>query len=60
MLEMFAPVISAIPGSLFAAYRADVIGEPFFRNFTGGRSQEGGGGISRIRTSETIGLEMLD
>lgn len=60
MLEMFAPVVSAIPGSLFAAYRADVIGEPFFRNFTGGRSQEGGGGISRIRTSETIGLELLD
>ncbi len=58
--EMFAPVISAIPGSLFAAYRADVVGEPFFRNFAGGRSQEGGGGISRIRTSETLHLELLD
>lgn len=60
MLEMFAPVVSAIPGSLFAAYRADAIGEPFFRNFTGGRSQEGGGGISRIRTSDVIGLDLLD
>lgn len=50
--EMFSPLVAAIPGELFAAYRADVIGEPFFRNFTGGRSVEGGGGISRIRTSE--------
>jgi glucosamine--fructose-6-phosphate aminotransferase (isomerizing) len=57
--EMFAPVISAIPGSLFAAYRSDAIGEPFFRNFTGGRSTEGGGGISRIRTSDTEGLDQM-
>ena len=57
--EMFSPVISAIPGSLFAAYRADVIGEPYFRNFGGGRSFEGGGGISRIRSSETLGLEQM-
>jgi glucosamine--fructose-6-phosphate aminotransferase (isomerizing) len=55
--EMFSTVISVIPGSLFAAYRADVIGEPFFRNFVGGRSIEGGGGISRIRNSDTLGLE---
>jgi glutamine---fructose-6-phosphate transaminase (isomerizing) len=52
--EMFSPVVSAIPGSLFAAFRAEVIQEPFFRDFEGGRSREGGGGISRIRTSETI------
>lgn len=50
--EMFSPLIASIPGELFAAYRADVIGEPFFRAFTGGRSVEGGGGISRIRSSE--------
>jgi glutamine---fructose-6-phosphate transaminase (isomerizing) len=50
--EMLTPVISAIPGALFAAHRSDVIGEPFFRAFGGGRSSEGGGGISRIRTSE--------
>lgn len=50
--EMFTPVISAIPCELFAAHRSDVIGEPFFRAFGGGRSIEGGGGISRIRTSE--------
>ncbi len=57
--EMFSPVISAIPACMFAAYRAEWIGEPYFRGFGGGRSQEGGGGISRIRTSETLGLEYL-
>jgi glutamine---fructose-6-phosphate transaminase (isomerizing) len=50
--EMFSPLLSAIPGSLFAAYRAAVLDEPFFRNFEGGRNPEGGGGISRIRTSQ--------
>jgi glucosamine--fructose-6-phosphate aminotransferase (isomerizing) len=50
--EMFSPLVAAIPGELFAAHRSDVIGEPFFRSFGGGRDQEGGGGISRIRTSE--------
>jgi glucosamine--fructose-6-phosphate aminotransferase (isomerizing) len=49
--ETFSPLIAAIPGELFAAYRADVIGEPFFRNFGGGRSIEGGGGVSSIRES---------
>jgi glutamine---fructose-6-phosphate transaminase (isomerizing) len=52
--EMFSPLVACIPGELFAAYRAEVIGEPFFRNFEGGRSQEDGGGISRIRTSELL------
>ncbi len=50
--EMFSPLVTQIAGELFAAYRAEVIGEPFFRGFGGGRSTEGGGGISRIRTSE--------
>ena len=57
--EMFSPVLSVIPASLFAAYRAEILHEPYFRNFDGGRSQEGGGGISRIRSSETLGLEFL-
>lgn len=52
--ETFSPLITAIPGELFAAYRADVIGEPFFRNFGGGRDIQAGGGISRIRTSEML------
>jgi glucosamine--fructose-6-phosphate aminotransferase (isomerizing) len=57
--ELFSPVISAIPACLFAAYLAEFRQEPYFRGFGGGRSQEGGGGISRIRTSETLGLEYL-
>lgn len=52
--ELFSPLIAAIPGELFAAYRAEVVQEPFFRGFSGGRSTEGGGGISRIRTSEIL------
>lgn len=51
--EMFSPLIAAIPGELFAAYLAEEKKEPFFRDFKGGRDVEGGGGISRIRTSET-------
>jgi len=52
--EAFSPLITAIPGELFAAYRADMIAEPFFRDFMGGRSIEEGGGISRIRTSQML------
>jgi glutamine---fructose-6-phosphate transaminase (isomerizing) len=51
--EMFSPLIYSIPGELFAAYLSEAKNEPYFRGFTGGRSIEGGGGISRIRTSET-------
>ncbi len=50
--EMFSALVTQIPGELFSAYRAAALGEPFFRNFGGGRDPEGGGGISRIRTSE--------
>jgi len=49
--EVFSPLVTAIPGEMFAAYRAEVAGEAYFRNFGGGRDQSGGGGISRIRTS---------
>ena len=51
--ERFSPLVTSIPGELFAAYLAEAKNEPFFRDFTGGRNIEGGGGISRIRTSET-------
>ena len=57
--EMFQAILSMVPGSLFAAYRAELLGEPYFRDFTGGRNKEGGGGISRIRSSESLGLEYL-
>jgi len=52
--EVFSPMVACLPGMLFAADRAHVIGEPFFRAFGGGRDVSGGGGISRIRTSEII------
>ncbi|MCB9418250.1 MAG: SIS domain-containing protein [Ardenticatenaceae bacterium] len=52
--EAFSPLLTCLPGVLFAAYRAQAIGEPYFRDFGGGRSIEGGGGISRIRDSKMI------
>jgi glucosamine--fructose-6-phosphate aminotransferase (isomerizing) len=52
MREMFSPLVQSIPAALFAAYRAEVTGESYFRAFAGGRSIEEGGGASRIRTSE--------
>jgi glucosamine--fructose-6-phosphate aminotransferase (isomerizing) len=47
--EVFSPLLAAIPGELFAAYRAEVLGEPFFRPADGARLP----GINRVRTSET-------
>jgi glucosamine--fructose-6-phosphate aminotransferase (isomerizing) len=52
--ECFSPLLTSLPGILFAAYRAQVLEQPYFRNFAGGRSAEGGGGISRIRTSQRL------
>lgn len=52
--ECFSPLLTCLPGTLFAAARAEFLGEPYFRNFGGGRSKAGGGGISRIRTSHQI------
>jgi glucosamine--fructose-6-phosphate aminotransferase (isomerizing) len=45
--EMLSPVLLAIPGELFAAYRAEVLGESYFRRAGGGRMPGG----SRVRTS---------
>lgn len=52
--EALSPFAACIPPMLFAAHRAELLGEPYFRAFGGGRSAEGGGGISRIRTSEIV------
>ena len=46
--EALTPLIAAIPGALFAAYRAEVIGEPYFRAPGGGRAES----VQRIRTSQ--------
>jgi glutamine---fructose-6-phosphate transaminase (isomerizing) len=53
--EHFSPLLTCLPGLLFAAHRAELLNEPYFRAFSGGRSSKGGGGISRIQTSERIG-----
>jgi len=53
--EAFSPILYGLTGMLFAAYRAQLLGAPYFRDFSGGRSVEGGGGISRIRTSALQG-----
>lgn len=50
--EALSPFVACIAPLLFAAFRSELLGEPYFRAFGGGRSIEGGGGISRIRTSE--------
>jgi len=50
--ERYAPLLTCLPPTLFAAYRAQLLDEPYFRDFGGGRSIEGGGGISRIRSSD--------
>ena len=52
--EAFAPLVACIPTMLFASYRAELLDEPYFRAFGGGRSIQDGGGISRIRTSEMV------
>ena len=52
--EWISPFFTAIPGLLLAAHRAELLEEKYFRDFRGGRSIEGGGGISRIRSSEIV------
>jgi glutamine---fructose-6-phosphate transaminase (isomerizing) len=52
--EVFSPLVLCLPAMLFASYRAEALGETYFRAFGGGRSVEDGGGISRIRTSELV------
>ena len=52
--EAWSPLLTALPGLLFAAHRSTQQNEPYFRDFAGGRSRSGGGGISRSRTSHRI------
>lgn len=52
--ECFSPLLSSIPLALFASQRAALLDEAYFRDFGGGRSRHGGGGVSRIRNSHQI------
>ena len=51
--EIFTPMVYAVAGELFSAHLADVIGEPFFRGFSGPYSVEAGFG-NTIRSSRVI------
>ncbi len=52
--EAYSPLLATLPTMLFSASRALTMNEPYFRAFAGGRNVQGGGGISRIRTSRRI------
>lgn len=53
--EAFTPMIYPVAGELFAAHLADVVGEPFFRDFTGPYGSEvGGNGIRASVVLESI------
>ncbi|MDX1615948.1 MAG: SIS domain-containing protein [Candidatus Promineifilaceae bacterium] len=49
--DCFSSALTVLPGLLFASERSSLLKEPYFRAFSGGRSREGGGGISRIQSS---------
>ncbi|GMV27789.1 MAG: glucosamine-6-phosphate deaminase [Phycisphaerae bacterium] len=53
--EAFTPMIYPVAGELFAAHLAEVVGEPFFRDFTGPYGNEvGGNGIRASVVLESI------
>ena len=52
--ESLAPLVLWSGPLMFADQWMNRIGEEPFRGFGGGRSREGGGGISRIRSSERV------
>jgi len=51
--EIFTPMVYAVAGELFAAHLSDVVGEPFFRRFSGPYDTEATGG-NTIRNSRVI------
>jgi glucosamine--fructose-6-phosphate aminotransferase (isomerizing) len=51
--EIFTPMVYAISGELFAAHLSDVVGEPFFRSFSGAYDIEATQG-NTIRNSRVI------
>lgn len=52
--EALSPLFLWAGPTAYASRRASLIGEEAFRGFGGGRSQEEGGGVSRIRTSQRV------
>lgn len=56
--ELFSPMVYPIASELFAAHFADVVGEPFFRNFSDAYDVVRPGGKT-IRNSRVIGRDEL-
>ena len=55
LAEMLSPLALWVGPAAFALKRAQIIGETPFRAFSGGRSQQEGGGASKIRSSTRLG-----
>ncbi|MBV7327209.1 SIS domain-containing protein [Chloroflexi bacterium TSY] len=56
--ELFSPMIYPIASELFAAHLADLVGEPFFRNFSDAYDVDRPG-VQTIRNSRVIGRDEL-
>ena len=52
--EAFSPAVYSVPGELFAAWRAQVVGATYFRGFAGPRALQGDDSINRVRSSNRI------
>jgi len=57
--EMLSPFALWAAPTAYALRRGEVLDQRPFRGFSGGRSQEEGGGASRVRSSDRLGLQDL-
>lgn len=57
--EIFSPLTLWVAPSAYASERATILAEVPFRDFRGGRDRKEGGGASRIRSSQRLGLREL-
>jgi glucosamine--fructose-6-phosphate aminotransferase (isomerizing) len=57
--EIFTPMVYAVAGELFAAHLSDVVGEPFFRSFSGAYDVNATGG-NTIRNSRVLERSELE
>lgn len=52
--EILSVLVTPLPAMLLAAHHAEIIGESYFRGFSGGRSPQEGGGASKIQSSHRL------
>jgi len=57
--EVFSPLALWAAPCAYAGSRASILGELPFRDFGGGRDRREGGGPSRIRSSQRLGLDLI-